>query len=132
MGAGSQHCTEQDRLRSAEYICAPGVVTIPIPWIIALYFVMFWALTGRTIGEWIMGLRVIGADGQPPTLRHSMIRLVGYGFSAIAFWVGYAWVVIDDERQAWHDHMAKTWVVYDYERRKGGEVYEAFLERTGR
>jgi uncharacterized RDD family membrane protein YckC len=101
-----------------------------IPWIIGLYFVMFWALTGRTVGKWIMGLKVIGANGQPPTIRRSIIRLIGYGLSAIAFWVGYAWVIIDDERQAWHDHMAKTWVVYDYERRKGGEVYEAFLERT--
>jgi len=100
-----------------------------IPLIIASYFVMFWALTGRTIGKWFMGLKVIGSNGRPPTIKQSIIRLIGYGLSAIAFWVGYAWVIIDDERQGWHDHMAKTWVVYDYERRKGGEVYEAFLER---
>ncbi|MEE8457080.1 MAG: RDD family protein [Acidimicrobiia bacterium] len=121
-----------DRMGLELNIDVSTIYVFLIPWIIALYFVMFWALTGRTIGKWFMGLKVIGADGQPPTLWHSMIRLVGYGLSAIAFWVGYAWVVIDDERQAWHDHMAKTWVVYDYERRKGGEVYEAFLERTGR
>jgi len=100
-----------------------------IPFIIGLYFVMFWALTGRTIGKWFMGLKVIGENGRPPRIGRSILRLIGYGLSALAFWVGYAWVIVDDERQAWHDHMAKTWVVYDYERRKGGEVYESFLER---
>ena len=101
-----------------------------IPWIIGFYFVLFWALTGRTIGKWFMGLKIIGENGRPPNIGRSLIRLIGYGLSAIVFWMGYVWVVIDDERQAWHDHMAKTWVVYDYERRKGGEIYESFLERS--
>jgi uncharacterized RDD family membrane protein YckC len=101
-----------------------------IPWIIGFYFVMFWALTGRTIGKWFMGLKIIGENGRAPTIGRSLIRLVGYGLSALVFWLGYAWVIVDDERQAWHDHMAKTWVVYDYERRKGGEVYQSFLDRT--
>ncbi len=101
-----------------------------IPFIIGLYFVMFWALTGRTIGKWFMGLKVIGENGRPPSIGRSILRLIGYGLSAVVFWVGYAWVLIDDERQAWHDHIAKTWVVYDYERRKGGEVYESLLDRN--
>jgi uncharacterized RDD family membrane protein YckC len=103
-----------------------------IPWIIAMYFVTFWALTGRTIGKWFMGLKIIGHNGQSPSIGRSLIRLIGYALSALVFWVGYAWVIIDDERQGWHDHMAKTWVVYDYERRKGGEIYQSFLERESR
>lgn len=101
-----------------------------IPTIIALYFVTFWALTGRTVGKWFMGLKVINSSGQSPSIARSFVRLIGYGLSALAFWVGYAWVIIDDERQGWHDHMAKTWVVYDYERRKGGEIYQSFLNRS--
>jgi uncharacterized RDD family membrane protein YckC len=101
-----------------------------IPWIFGLYFVVFWSLTGRTIGKWFMGLKVISADGNPPTIGRSVIRFIGYGVSAIVFWLGYLWVLIDSDRQAWHDHMAKTWVVYDYERRKQGEVYNSFIERT--
>lgn len=119
-----------DRMGLEPNVDASTIYVFLIPWIIGLYFVMFWSLTGRTIGKWFMGLKVIGPNGQPPTLWHSIIRLVGYGLSAIAFWVGYVWIIIDDERQAWHDHMAKTWVVYDYERRKGGEIYEAFLKRA--
>lgn len=87
-----------------------------IPLIIGLYFVMFWSLTGRTIGKWLLGLRVIGHDGHPPTISRSIVRVVGYGLSAIVFWLGYIWVLVDDDRQAWHDHMARTWVIYDYSR----------------
>ena len=101
-----------------------------IPWIFGTYFVVFWSLTGRTIGKWFMGLKVINADGNPPTIGRSFIRFIGYGVSAIVFWLGYLWVLIDSDRQAWHDHMAKTWVVYDYERRKQGEVYNSFIERA--
>jgi uncharacterized RDD family membrane protein YckC len=103
-----------------------------IPLIIGAYYIMFWSLTGRTVGKWFMGLKVIGPNGQPPSIGRSTLRFLGYGLSAIAFWVGYVWVVIDEERQAWHDHMAKTWVVYDYSRRKSGEIYDDYRDRVER
>jgi uncharacterized RDD family membrane protein YckC len=101
-----------------------------IPFIIVLYYVMFWSLTGRTIGKWFMGLKVIGLNGRPPTIGRSLLRVIGYGLSAIVFWAGYFWVIVDDERQAWHDHMARTWVVYDYGRRKEGETYNDYRSET--
>lgn len=106
------------------------IYVFTIPLIIGGYFVMFWALTGRTIGKWLMGLKVVGRDGLPPTIGRSFLRLIGYGFSTVVFWMGYLWVIIDDERQGWHDHFAKTWVIYDYERRKPGEVYENYRRRA--
>jgi uncharacterized RDD family membrane protein YckC len=106
------------------------IYVILVPFIVGSYFVVFWSLTGRTIGKWFMGLKVIRADGRPPTIGRSFIRFIGYGVSAIVFWLGYFWVLIDDDRQAWHDHMAKTWVVYDYERHKQGEVYDSFVDRN--
>jgi len=101
-----------------------------IPFIIGSYFVFFWALTGRTIGKWFMGLKIIGRDNKNLSIGQALWRFIGYGFSAIVFWMGYLWVIIDDERQAWHDHMAKTWVIYDYERRSGGQIYEEFQTRA--
>lgn len=105
------------------------IYVFSIPLVIGLYFVMFWALTGRTIGKWFMGLKVIGENGRPPSIGRSLLRLVGYALSTVAFWIGFAWVIVDDERQGWHDHIAKTWVVYDYERHKGGELYLDFIEQ---
>lgn len=101
-----------------------------IPFVVGAYYAMFWALTGRTIGKWFMGLKIIGLDGRPPTIGRSLLRFLGYGLSTIVFWLGFVWVVIDDERQAWHDHMARTWVVYDYARRKQGEIYDDYLARS--
>jgi uncharacterized RDD family membrane protein YckC len=101
-----------------------------IPFIIGSYFVFFWSLTGRTIGKWFMGLKIIGRDNKNLSIGQALWRFIGFGISAIVFWMGYLWVIIDDERQAWHDHMAKTWVIYDYERRSGGQIYEEFQRRA--
>lgn len=96
-----------------------------IPFIAGLYFVVFWALTGRTIGKSIMGLKVVAPSGMPPTIGRSIVRVLGYALSAIVFWAGYLWVLVDPDRKAWHDHMANTYVVYDYSR----EPARAYLLR---
>ncbi len=108
------------------------IYTVSIPFIIGTYFVVLWALTGRTIGKWLMGLKVVGRDGLPPTIGRSVLRFLGYGVSMLFFWGGYFWVIVDDERQGWHDHIAKTWVIYDYERLKRGEIYENYRKRAKR
>ena len=100
-----------------------------IPVLMIGYYVGFWSLTGRTPGKWVLGLRVVGSDGQPPRLGHSLLRLLGYVLSALALWIGYLWVLVDDDRQAWHDHLARTWVVYAFEAPRRGEDYERTRER---
>ena len=101
-----------------------------IPFIIGAYYVMFWSLTGRTVGKWFMGLKIVDKHGNTPSIGRSILRFIGYGISALAFWMGYAWVIIDDQRRGWHDHIAKTFVVYDYSRRASGEIYENYRERA--
>jgi len=100
-----------------------------IPILMIVYYVGFWSLTGRTPGKWVLGLRVVGSDGEPPRLGRSFIRLFGYVVSALAFWMGYLWVLVDNDRQAWHDHMAHTWVVYAFEPPRRGEDYERTKQR---
>jgi len=97
-----------------------------IPLIITLYFVMFWSLTGRTIGKWFMGLRVVTADGRSPTIGRSIVRILGYVVSTVVFWGGFLWVLVDRNRRGWHDHFAKTWVVYDYSRGSDVDPFEAY------
>ncbi len=105
-----------------------GSFLIAVPFIISVYYIGSWALTGATIGKWFLGLRVVRADGNPPTIARSLIRFVGYGLSAIVFFLGYIWVLFDEERRAWHDELAGTWVVYDFQRRPRGEVYSHRVE----
>lgn len=107
-----------------------SIYVVLIPLIIALYFVMFWSLTGRTIGKWLLGLRVVSTAGRTPSIGRSMVRVLGYAISAVVFWAGYIWVLVDKNRRAWHDHMASTWVVYDYTRQAAEETYEDYVDRS--
>lgn len=106
------------------------IYLVSIPFIIGAYYVMFWSLTGRTVGKWFMGLKVVDKRGETPSIGRSILRFLGYGLSALALWVGYAWVIVDRERRGWHDHIARTWVVYDYARRASGEIYDNYRERV--
>lgn len=76
----------------------------------AAYFVIFHSLDGRTIGKWIFGLRVVGAENGDVTLRQALLRwLAAVGFAPIL--LGFLWVIWSREKRAWHDIIAQTWVI---------------------
>lgn len=110
-------------------ISGATLFAIITPFVIIFYYVMFWSLTGRTPGKGLLGLRVIQTDGLPPTIGRSFLRLVGYLVSIVVFFLGFLWVLIDDERKGWHDHMAGTWVVYDWSQRRPGQIYDDLRAR---
>jgi len=110
-------------------ISATTLWALMVPVIIVFYYVMFWSLTGQTLGKMVLGLRIVGRDGKPPGIGRSFIRLIGYLLSMLALWMGYLWIIVDDQRKGWHDHMASTWVVYDFARKKKGDAYEMTISR---
>ena len=74
------------------------------------YFVIFHSLDGRTIGKWIFGLRVIGAENGDVTASQALLRwLAKVGFAPIL--LGFLWVIWSREKRAWHDIIAQTWVI---------------------
>ncbi|MGH7642167.1 MAG: RDD family protein [Candidatus Dormibacteria bacterium] len=76
------------------------------------YFVVLWATTGRTVGLWLAGGRVVRQeDGHRLGLRRSLIRMVGYFFDVVTLGAGFAWAAVDRRRQGWHDKMAGSYVV---------------------
>ncbi len=76
----------------------------------AAYFVIFHSLDGRTIGKWIFGLRVIGAENGDVTASQAFLRwLAAVGFAPIL--LGFLWVIWSREKRAWHDIIAQTWVI---------------------
>ena len=77
------------------------------------YFVLLWTLAGVTIGKRIMGLIIVGADGGRVTFGMALRRYVGYYLSAFLL-LGYFWVILDPRRQAWHDKLGSTLVLYDW------------------
>lgn len=83
------------------------------------YFVIFWSLTGQTPGKLLLGVRIVTLDGRPLSFKRSVIRFVGYLLSALAFYVGFLWILIDNRRQGWHDKLARTCVIYTWNARPG-------------
>jgi uncharacterized RDD family membrane protein YckC len=78
----------------------------------AAYFVVFHGLDGKTIGKWLFGLRVVGAENRAVIYRQAFLRwLAAVGFAPIA--LGFLWVIWSREKRAWHDIIAQTWVIRD-------------------
>lgn len=58
-----------------------------------------------------------------------MRRVLGYYISFLALFLGFLWVLVDDRRQGWHDKIADTIVVYDWEARLGKRMREWLARR---
>jgi uncharacterized RDD family membrane protein YckC len=67
---------------------------------------------GMSIGKWILGMQVVREDGRPAGFGTMLVReLIGKTLSAIVFYLGFIWVLLDREHQGWHDKLVRTWVV---------------------
>lgn len=80
-----------------------------------VYSIVSWVLMGKTLGKALMGLRVLGEDGHRVKFRQALIRALSYYISGLALFAGFLWVLVDDRRQAWHDKLARTVVVYEWD-----------------
>jgi uncharacterized RDD family membrane protein YckC len=76
-----------------------------------LYFVFSWATLGRTVGMAFVGLKVLTLDGRRVSFPRAVLRYVGYLLSTAFVFLGFLWVLIDDRRLGWLDHIARTKVV---------------------
>jgi len=85
---------------------------LAIPIISLVYFPYFWAKSGQTPGQKMMGIKVVrDADGGPVTMGSAILRLLGYWVSGLVFYIGYIWIFIDKRKRGWFDLIAGTVVV---------------------
>ena len=104
----------------AALLARPSVGERLGPWIVTVggivtavgYSVVSWSWFGRTPGKALLGLAVTTADGERPGVLRSLLRFLGYLMSTIPLGVGFLWILVDDHRRGWHDHLAGTRVVY--------------------
>ena len=101
-----------------------AIASIVIVTTSAAYYIFFWTLAGQTPGKMLLGVRIVSLDGSRPTFWQALRRFVGYFLSALAIYVGYFWVLIDNRRQGWHDKLAGTIVVYAWDARLGDLLSE--------
>jgi uncharacterized RDD family membrane protein YckC len=78
---------------------------------LAIYGAVMWKLKGTTIGGILCGLQVVRLDGRPVDWGTSIVRALSCFLSLVVLGLGFIWIAVDRDRQAWHDKIAGTVVV---------------------
>jgi len=95
------------------------------------YHVFFWVLIGQTPGKALLGVRVVCCDGRKLGFFRALLRYTGYLVSALPLGLGFLWVLVDDRRQAFHDRLAGTFVVYTWAARPDEKFLAKELKELG-
>lgn len=82
--------------------------------ITAIYFILMTYLSGRTIGKRIMRIQVVSTEDRKPTFLEILFReTFGRFLSTFILCIGYLMIIAGKEKQALHDYLADTRVVFD-------------------
>jgi uncharacterized RDD family membrane protein YckC len=79
----------------------------------ALYFTIFWSLTGQTPGDRLMGIRVYSTSADRIRIRQAFVRYWAMLLAALPLGAGFLPVLTDDRRRGLHDRIANTVVRWD-------------------
>ena len=80
------------------------------------YYTYFHANSGQTPGKKMLRIKVVSTDGSPVSTSKSMTRSFGYMFtwslsSFLVGYLGFLWILWDQDKQTLHDKMASTYVI---------------------
>jgi uncharacterized RDD family membrane protein YckC len=82
-----------------------------------LYFAYQWGMAGKTIGMALLGLKVVQTDGSHLGFGRAFLRTLVFPLSFLFFGLGFLGILTNRQRHAWHDGLAHTSVVYDWDAR---------------
>ena len=75
-----------------------------------LYWTVCWATSGRTIGNLVMGLRVVNFRGQHQRWGGSAVR----SLFCTTVPIGLLWVIVSGANRSAQDVVLRTSVIYDW------------------
>lgn len=75
------------------------------------YYTLLNADLRQTPGKWIVGIRVVSAEGAPLSKKAALKRAAAYILSAIPLGLGFFWALFRKDKRAWHDSLAGSRVV---------------------
>jgi uncharacterized RDD family membrane protein YckC len=81
------------------------------------YFGYSWAVSGRTFGMVVLGVRVVRADGAVAEPWRGVVRSLVFPLSFLLLGLGFLGILVQRERRALHDLIAGTAVVYSWDAR---------------
>ncbi|MBI2601263.1 RDD family protein [Candidatus Daviesbacteria bacterium] len=77
-----------------------------------IYFVIFTYKYGATLGKMLFHIKVVNTNYQKLTFMQVIKReILGKLISSVLFSLGFIWAAFDDQKQGWHDKIAKTYVI---------------------
>jgi len=82
-----------------------------------LYFAYSWAVSGRTFGMAVLGIRVVHADGTVLDPKRAVLRALVFPLSFLLFGLGFLGILVQHEHRALHDLIAGTAVVSSWDAR---------------
>ena len=82
-----------------------------------LYYAYPWAVSGRTPGMALIGIRVVTADGDPAGPRQAALRSIVLPLTFLTLGIGFLPILVGRHRRALHDLVAGTAVVYSWDAR---------------
>ncbi len=82
-----------------------------------LYLAYPLAMTGRTFGMSVVGVRAVRTDGSHLSTRRSVVRVLALPLSFLLFGLGFLLIVLRADRRALHDLIAGSAVVYAWDAR---------------
>jgi uncharacterized RDD family membrane protein YckC len=78
--------------------------------VLVAYLTAAWSVTGRTYGDHVMGLRVVGRTGGRVRLLTAFVRAV----LSVVFPLGLLWCAVSTSRRSVQDVVLRTVVIYDW------------------
>jgi uncharacterized RDD family membrane protein YckC len=88
----------------------PSLAGLTYSFVAFAYLTAAWALSGRTIGYQLMGLRAVSSAGGP--LRWS--QSAGRAAMCVVLPIGLFWSAVSSSRRALHDIVWRSYVRYDW------------------
>jgi uncharacterized RDD family membrane protein YckC len=92
-----------------------GWIVLWAVWVTVLYFTGAWAITGRTYGCHLMGLRVVGRRGG----RVRPLVALARALLCVFFPIGLLWCAVSPYERSLQDVLLRTSVVYDWSAHAG-------------
>ena len=82
-----------------------------------LYFGYSWALSGKTPGMALLGVRVVRADGTTLDPLHAIVRALVFPLNFVLFGLPFLIILVQREHRGLADFIARTAVIYSWDAR---------------
>jgi uncharacterized RDD family membrane protein YckC len=82
-----------------------------------IYYSYPWAVSGKTPGMALLGIRVVRSDGATASVKNAVLRTLALPLSFLTLGIGFLPIIFGKQHRALHDSIANTAVVYSWDAR---------------